>query len=474
MEHNFFIIKNRGRVNSSNVKGYRYNTEDKTLIIEFNDGSKYLYEFIEYVDFEKISRGDAVCRTEGSNQYGSWYVGKTPSVGAAIWKYLRETGAWYLKLNKDNVMTLKKIDKEKLPVYQITLGEDDDETGITLISLVDNPAIEVKGYAFKEESDNYFFKNVKEKQIIVGPAMIPDMKIYRENEELGPHYVFFTKDMIEKMVEKFNRFGSNRRINLEHTNQMVDAFIVEDWIIEDPVHDKSKKYGFELPVGTYMVKVKVDDESFWKEQVKENGRYGFSIQGLMGQELVKMSREATIDDLTYDDLIEIAQYIEMACPPKGDGLTVKGEPDKRCREGSKTTTPKVEKPKVKTLDDKIKEPKMDGKRAETQLTVEEANQVRQGLNNIKEEVTESSDGRTKTYRRKYNLEGGSVEKDYSTSYIIRDYEYKSRDGLPAYPAGKYYDGEVVGIYRMYRDGTRETTFFNIKEHDDFYKEILKK
>lgn len=305
MEHNFFIIKNRGRVNSSNVKGYRYNTEDKTLIIEFNDGSKYLYEFIEYEEFEKIARGDAVCRTDGSNQYGSWYVGKTPSVGAAIWKYLRETGAWYLKLNKDNVMTLKKIDKEKLPVYQITLGEDDDETGITLISLVDNPAIEVKGYAFKEESDNYFFKNVKEKQIIVGPAMIPDMKIYRENEELGPHYVFFTKDMIEKMVEKFNRFGSNRRINLEHTNQMVDAFIVEDWIIEDPVHDKSKKYGFELPVGTYMVKVKIEDENFWKEQVKENGRYGFSIQGLMGQELVKMSREATIDDLTIEDLCDI-------------------------------------------------------------------------------------------------------------------------------------------------------------------------
>jgi hypothetical protein len=49
-----------------------------------------------------------------------------------------------------------------------------------------------------------------------------------------------------------------------------------------------------------------------------------------------MSKAATIDDLTYEDLVEIAQYIEMACPPKGDGLTVKGEPDKRCREDGKT------------------------------------------------------------------------------------------------------------------------------------------
>ena len=35
---------------------------------------------------------------------------------------------------------LKKLDKDKLPVYEIVVN-DGDETGISLISLVDEPAI---------------------------------------------------------------------------------------------------------------------------------------------------------------------------------------------------------------------------------------------------------------------------------------------------------------------------------------------
>ena len=55
----FNIIRNKNRVKSSNVKGYKYNTEDKTLIIEFNDGSKYLYEFVE---FEQLKPSQKVMR----------------------------------------------------------------------------------------------------------------------------------------------------------------------------------------------------------------------------------------------------------------------------------------------------------------------------------------------------------------------------------------------------------------------------
>jgi hypothetical protein len=111
------------------------------------------------------------------------------------------------------------------------------------------------------------------------------------------------------MVEKFNKYGSNRRINIDHSNQMVDGFILEDWIVEDPVYDKSRKYGFEVPVGTYMIKVKIEDKDFWMNEVKENGKFGFSIEGLLGQQLISLSKteevEFSIDDLTEDDLLEI-------------------------------------------------------------------------------------------------------------------------------------------------------------------------
>lgn len=200
---------------------------------------------------------------------------------------------------------IKKIDMDKLPVYQIVV-EDNDDTGISLISLVDDPAINMKGMAFSNKSSMSFKEVDGDKQIIVGPALIPDMRIYREDDKYGKYYVTFSAETISKMVEKFNKFGSNRKINIDHSNQMVDAFIMEDWIVEDAVYDKSRKYGFEVPVGTYMIMVKIEDKKFWMEEVKGNGKFGFSIEGLLGQQLVSLkSAEATIDDLTEEDLISI-------------------------------------------------------------------------------------------------------------------------------------------------------------------------
>jgi hypothetical protein len=205
---------------------------------------------------------------------------------------------------------LKKIDKEKLPVYQIVV-EDGDDTGISLISLVEDPAIVMKGMAFNNK-EVMSFKEVGDKQVIVGPALIPDMKIYREDEKYGQYYVTFTKETIAKMVEKFNKYGSNRKINIDHSNQMVDAFIMEDWIVEDMVYDKSRKYGIEVPVGTYMIMVKIEDTKFWLEEVKGNEKFGFSIEGLLGQQLVSLSKQATIDDLTEEDLFQIFSELFIA------------------------------------------------------------------------------------------------------------------------------------------------------------------
>jgi hypothetical protein len=198
---------------------------------------------------------------------------------------------------------LKKLDKDSLPCYEIIVN-DEDETGIQLISLVDEPAIMMKGMMFSDKME-MAFKEVDDKQIIVGPALIPNMRIYREDEKYGQYYVVFTEATIEKMVEKFNKFGSNRRINIDHSNQMVNAFILEDWIVEDEVYDKSRKYGFEVPKGTYMIKVKIEDTSFWNSEVKGNGKFGFSIEGLLGQQLVSLSKEYGIDDLTLEDLLDI-------------------------------------------------------------------------------------------------------------------------------------------------------------------------
>lgn len=203
------------------------------------------------------------------------------------------------------------------PILEIVC--DDSHDGIRLLSLVSEPAIETMGVAFSETGINkaleFEFKVQKEKQLIIGPGMIPDLKILRTDEDGNYYYNIFKKETIKKLVDKFNSKGTNRRINIDHTNKMVNAYITESWIVEDTYYDKSRLYGFEVPVGTWMVCVKVEDTDFWNTEVKELGKFGFSIEGMMGQKPLEyrmerfideeLSIEEVIDELSDDEINEI-------------------------------------------------------------------------------------------------------------------------------------------------------------------------
>jgi len=195
-----------------------------------------------------------------------------------------------------------------LPVYEI-ICEEDGTQGIRMVSLVSDPAIEVKGMYFSNDANekSFEFKKVEEQQMIVGPAMIPNKKIIRKDSNGDMYYVYFTPETIRMMVNKFNSSNNNKSINVDHSNQMVDAYIQQNWIVEDSTYDKSRFYGFNLPVGTWFIEVKVEDKKFWSSQIKDEGKYGFSIEGLMNQKLVEMSSsiDEIIDSLTDDDLIEM-------------------------------------------------------------------------------------------------------------------------------------------------------------------------
>lgn len=159
------------------------------------------------------------------------------------------------------------------------------------------------------------FKQVDDKQIIVGPALIPNKKIFRRDEETGDEYfVVFTPEVIKMIVEKFNRTNNNKSINLDHTNTMAPAYIMGNWLVGDSVYDKSKMYGYDLPVDTWFIEVKVDDTKFWNEQVKELGKYSFSVEGLLGQKLMKFAikpednTDYLVSQLTDKELTDLANF----------------------------------------------------------------------------------------------------------------------------------------------------------------------
>lgn len=122
----------------------------------------------------------------------------------------------------------------------------------------------------------------KEKQIIAGPAIIPNKKIYRKDES-GEYYVIFSQEVIDKMVEKFNSENRETIFNFEHnSDKTVKGFIKGSWVVEDSEKDKSNYYGFtDLPVGTWFIEAKINDKDDWNK-IKEMDQVGFSVEGLMG------------------------------------------------------------------------------------------------------------------------------------------------------------------------------------------------
>lgn len=120
----------------------------------------------------------------------------------------------------------------------------------------------------------------EDEQIVVGPAMIPDMDIPRKDQETGETYfVRFSKDVIAKIAEKFMKELRNDQTNIDHKDNEAGSYVMETWIVEDPAHDKiNSKYGFNLPEGTWAIKMRVEDKNTWK-MIKEGKLNGFSIEG---------------------------------------------------------------------------------------------------------------------------------------------------------------------------------------------------
>jgi hypothetical protein len=143
-------------------------------------------------------------------------------------------------------------------------------------------------------SKQYFQIDSEEKRIVLGPAMVPDQKIFRKDAMGNPYYVFFTSETIRMIAEKYMKNQYTRNNDLMHDGKAVkDVYVIESWIKEDD-NDKSVKYGYgDLPVGTWMVAMKIaktpKGDEVWN-QVKEGKLNGFSVSGFF-EEVQAFSRE---------------------------------------------------------------------------------------------------------------------------------------------------------------------------------------
>ena len=140
-----------------------------------------------------------------------------------------------------------------------------------------------------------------DKRILMGAALIPNKNIYRQDsEEEEGYYIYFSEATVKKASELFLIEGNQNKSTLEHQAELSGLSVVESWIVEDEVHDKSRKYGLEMPVGTWMVSMKVNNEDVWQDYVKTGAVKGFSIEGYFS-EAISLSVSEEVELKSFSD-----------------------------------------------------------------------------------------------------------------------------------------------------------------------------
>ena len=182
---------------------------------------------------------------------------------------------------------------------ELVIDESQEFFGIDAISLVSDPAIESDFVALKNQQKKAVFKKVDEdRRILMGAALIPDKPIYRQNESGEEFYVYFSKKSVRKAMELFLSHNNQHNWTLEHDQSIQGLTVVESWTVEDKEKDKSALYGLEVPVGTWMVSVKVHNDAIWEKYVKSGDVLGFSIEGyFMDKFEVQQSSHNLLNDI---------------------------------------------------------------------------------------------------------------------------------------------------------------------------------
>lgn len=180
-------------------------------------------------------------------------------------------------------------------IVELIIDEEAEMYGIDAISIVDRPAIELDFIALKE-ARLQFAETDTDKRILMGPALVPDKPIYRRNGE-DEFYVYFSKSTVRKASELYLKHGNQANHTLEHEHKINGLTVVESWIVEDKEKDKSALYDLDVPKGTWMVAVKVDNEAIWQEWVKEGKVKGFSIEGYFADKMKKNSEDEMLAEL---------------------------------------------------------------------------------------------------------------------------------------------------------------------------------
>ena len=166
-----------------------------------------------------------------------------------------------------------------LPLYELMFDDNDSTLGCSKISLVESPAVEEFFLKFskdeqEKEHKSFYFKD-DSKRIITGIAMRADYPIYR-NQDGQEFYVQFSKDTIDKMMQKFMKEQRLFDISLDHNKDVRDCYLIESFIINKERGICPNEFS-DVEDGSWIISVKIENQDVWNKICSGEVK-GFSIE----------------------------------------------------------------------------------------------------------------------------------------------------------------------------------------------------
>jgi hypothetical protein len=224
-------------------------------------------------------------------------------------------------------------DMKETKIVELVISDDSQELAIDAISLVTSPAIEQDFVFFGKEKNNLTFAKVdEEKRMLVSPALIPNKNIFRHDPNTdSDYYVYFSKETVRKAAELYLKHNNHHKATYQHQDRVSGVLTVESWIKEGD-SDKSKLYGYDLPNGTWFVKMKIENDELW-QKIKAGELKGLSIEGYFTNKFEQMQKKEftteeirtalkellsvqKVDLTVYSDLVNHNKTIKKDLPNK--------------------------------------------------------------------------------------------------------------------------------------------------------------
>ena len=167
--------------------------------------------------------------------------------------------------------------------YSTKKGKDHGDNGYTSAAAREASRLGYLKYYWSKNKKKFnkmdFSVLDDDQQIVVGPAMIPSSLIPRREEDGTEYFVFFSKETIKEIAQKFFKLNFQNNTDVNHDDNVTqENTLLESWIVEDTNLDKSRLYGYEPIPGTWFLSYKINNSDTWAK-IKRKELRGFSISG---------------------------------------------------------------------------------------------------------------------------------------------------------------------------------------------------